>query len=77
MRIEKILIVSNSIISLYSKHTRPLLIRLPELAALNCPNYPLRLVRAYRSWLKYTILREPAACNMRKASGPKIGGFRV
>jgi len=35
MRIEKILIVSNSIISIYSKHTSPLFIRLTELLALN------------------------------------------
>jgi len=59
MRIEKILIVSNSIISIYSKHTSPLFIRLTELVALNCPNYPLKLIRAYGNWLKYTILKTP------------------
>jgi len=57
MRIEKILIVSNSIIRIDSKHTSPLFIRLPERVALNCPDYPLQLMRAYGNWLKDTIRR--------------------
>ena len=57
MRIEKILIVSNSRISIDSKHTSPLFIRLPELIALNCPDSPLKLMRAYGNWLKDTIRR--------------------